>query len=381
MKRTLKNVLSITLSIIILSSLALSALAATYTVYSNITTTRLTSVPTGSGICTAVGGISIGKNKNSMFCVKSSGDDTVAKFFYFPDLSNINSSTTRIFTLYDAGHANAMTIDGTYVYITCWRKPESANSAEAKNKIMLIPRAVIAATSNGGTLPAETATTDGYKVITAKVENTDPATKDSVPYVDFDYAIASISLYNGNKSFIIQYTKGVTDNDFCYTTAELITYNGEEIFLVSEDADDIFYIKNNLKYQDATEQDICYSAGNGFFLGAWYNDYNSNKSVILWSDIDSIEEYKTVNGVQYRYYTPDLISIDKSNSTYNGITKFSKFEIESLAFTKAGEMIAAFNVANTQNYIDAYYADTNDNPPADSIFKITHDDGENFVLP
>lgn len=101
----------------------------------------------------------------------------------------------------------------------------------------------------------------------------------------------------------------------------------------------------------------------------------------MWADIDSDTSLTvTVNGVTYRLYNTDVISIDKSNSTYNGITKFEKFEIESIAFTKEGDMLAAFNIENTQAYIDAYNAKNNDDPPADTVFKITHDSGEKFVL-
>lgn len=355
------------------------------TVYSNITLVRVANLPTTTveGVkCTGVGGIGISENTNSLFAVKNAtSTDNVAKFYYYPNVTNM--SNVKKLNLLGAGHANAMTADVNNVYITCWttKTPQAGNPNN--NLIMKIPISVIENLTANSTIPQATSSVAGYTILTPKIINTDPATKASMPYVDFTNIINTITIHNNNGKFIIGYNiPGKNDKNYSYTTAEIINYNGQQLFVVSMDPDDMFVIKNNLKFKDGTGQDIAYTPENGFFKGVWYgDDYNPKKSVILWADIDS-PTTETINydDISYRLYTPDIIDLNMINAKYNGVPMYQKFEIESLAFTRNGKMMAGVNIENTTDYIDEYKADNGSKPPADGIFRIFNGTNGNFTV-
>ena len=99
---------------------------------------------------------------------------------------------------------------------------------------------------------------------------------------------------------------------------------------------------------------------------------NKNKNVIMWVDLSTTNNPKlstiTIDGVTYRYYTqPDKINVNQSNKGY------SKFEVESIAITVDGDMLFSANVKRATGQQGEL---TN----VDSVFKMTHDNGQNFVL-
>lgn len=365
LKRKIKKTLTSMITIILAVVFSFSAFAV---VINDITVVRLCNLPTKTvdGVkCTGVGGIGVSESNNCLFAVKNAtSTDNVAKFYYYPNVSTM-ASVKRL-NLFGAGHANAMTADADNVYITCWANKNVQEGNTYNNWIMQIPISVIENLSEGSTIPKKTSSTAGYTILTPKVLV-------NGSYVDYTKTIKTITLHKNKGTFIIGYSiEGKNDNNYSYTTAKIITHNGQKIFVVSTDPDDMFVIKNNLKYKEGTGQDVAYTPEHGFFKGVWYDEYSPKKSVILWADIDSATtDTITYNGVSYRLYIPDIIDINMVNAKYNGIKMYTKFEIESIAFTRAGTMLAGFNIENADDYIAAYKADNDgDSPPADGIFKI-----------
>jgi len=201
---------------------------------------------------------------------------------------------------------------------------------------------------------------------------------------DYTFTISYITKYNSNKSFIIGYklptpaARNAIGNDIAFTTANLEIIDGEEKLVINDSPNDVFVIQNNVQFANATKQDICYSSEHGLFIPIWYgkptdNQYtNANKNVIMWVDLSTSNNSKlstiTLDGVTYRYYTqPDKINVNQSNKGY------SKFEVESIAITVDGDMLFSANVKKASGQQGEL---TN----IDSVFKLTHDNGQQFVL-
>lgn len=337
---------------------------------------------------TAVGGIAAGTNRTSMFVTKAEKNiegatERLALFYDFP---NINKPSTRYYYfLPQAGHANGMAIDDYNIYICGWTKNSALiddmrdefeleeNDPLYRNWIIKLPRNKFSdfrKAGNGYTIEKDdpnTTEVEGYTILRPKIDGTDTY---------FNKSINNITKYNSNKTFIVQYHIGGIGNNLAYTTARLVTENGVENFYVSTDPDDIFIVENNVLFYDGTLQDICYSPGNGLFIPIWYstNDkdspnyssINQNKTVIMWVDLSTENNSKlstiTVGGNTYRYYTqPDKINVNQSGNGY------TKFEVESIAITDDDEMIFSANVETSSASLD-------------SVYKLTHDNGQNFVL-
>ena len=391
-----RRILSVILALTIICSLFVTAITA-YAVatYSNTETEHIASLPskTIDGISyRGVGGIAIGKNKNSMFVVKaqelgSTSTEDYALFYDFPDINNTENRHHYLLPM--AGHANGMTIGPKDVYVCGWSLGGSNvdDGNTYNNWIVVIPRELISALRR---CSDSNIYMDSYCESHPEVPKyyvMHPKTKTvlddgSIEYNDYQEEIKSITLYNNSSSFIISYAPLNTDGaagDIAYTVARIENYNGEKVFVVSEDPDDIFIVKNNAANKKAVGQDICYSSGNGLFIPKWYGKnssnnkyYNPTKTVILWANIDGECSYKTIDGVAYRYYEPDRIVIDKSKEKDgNGEIRYTSFEPESIAFTKSGELLFSCNTRRNPDATGAY---------ADSVFKLTHSGGQNFVL-
>ena len=372
-------------------ALAITVYAAVVT-YRNTETKFLATLPSKTidgAYYSAVGGIAVGKKQNSMFIVKadSKSDESDALFYDFPSIQSPDVFHTYIIPM--AGHANGMTISSKNVYICSWKsEKENLEVGESNNKILVIPRPLISVLrkTSGSYIRVDDYCKNNPSA--PKYYTLQPKTKEvladgSVRYTDYKDNIKTITMYTDDNSFIIGYTtmnkRDGTNEHIAYTIARLETYNDKTYFVVSKDPDDIFLVKNNVAHKGAMGQDICYAAGHGFFIPRWYGGgsstdeyYNKNKTVILWADIDGEYTYKTVRGVQYRYYIPDKIVIDKSkekDSSNNLIYK--KFEPESIAFTKYGSLIFSCNTVVNGEATGGY---------KDAVFKLSHDGGQKFEL-
>lgn len=354
--------------------------------------------------CTAMGGIYVTRVKNSMFVVKASGNERMAALYHYPDLDD--TSRYKVVFLRYAGHANALTMDAGNVYITGWcSKSENIQQHNTYNNwILKIPRSLISATPDRGTLPKDNPNTqevEGYKVLHPKMINPDESARETTPYVPYTESIASIARY-GNK-FIVSWD-GVAlynksgDKYYGFTTAELVTVGGKTLFVVSNDPDDRFIVQNNTVHDVSIKlvnQDIGYSAGKGLVIPVWYKvrddvgtkDGVGTKNVIMWADIDS-EGSTIVNrrvgsngkiygdGRTYRYYVPDKISAVAHNIKAPGtqIKMYKKMEFESAAFSASGELLVSANAVHSDEYKDHFGSDVS----ADGVYKVTHSGGQNF---
>ncbi|MGN1418398.1 MAG: hypothetical protein ACI4W6_03635 [Acutalibacteraceae bacterium] len=395
-----KKLLSLIAVIVAVCIFATSVYAVVIT-YSDVETTHLVALPTRTIDeidYTGVGGIATGKTKDSMFVLKAerqsasdgsyTSHEQKALFYDFPDIENL--SNRHYYTLPYAGHANGMAIDDQNIYVCGWTTidghVDNQENNEHNNWIIMIPRKIFTELRKGPDgvdMPKDNRNTEeveGYSILYPKVKSV--AADGTVTYSDYENVINRITLHGSNGSFIIGYEKNnLKSEDYnLFTTAELETYNGKTLFVVSESPDDIFAVENNIAYKNATNQDICYAPGHGLFIPKWYgtnlNDeyYKPTKTVILWADIDGAYTTRTIGNMTVKYYIPNRINVDKSGSKYNGsIYKFESFEIESIAFTQDGDMLFSCNIRNTEEYKNiANYAD--------SVFKLTHDNGQQFVL-
>ena len=389
MKRKLKTFVmafAITLSMF---ALAITVYAAVVT-YRNTETKFLATLPSKTidgAYYSAVGGIAVGKKQNSMFIVKadSKSDESDVLFYDFPSIQSPDVFHTYIIPM--AGHANGMTISSKNVYICGWKsKKANLEDDESNNKILVIPRPLISVLrkTSGSYIRVDDYCKNNPSA--PKYYTLQPKTKEvladgSVRYTNYEDNIKTITMYTDDNSFIIGYSPindDGTDNYIAYTIARLETYNDKTYFVVSKDPDDIFLVKNNVAHKGAMGQDICYAAGHGFFIPRWYGRdttnpyYNPNKTVILWADIDGEYTYKTVDEVQYRYYVPDKIVIDKSKEKdSSNELLYKKFEPESIAFTKYGSLIFSCNTVVNGEATGGY---------KDAVFKLSHDGGQKFEL-
>ena len=361
MKKIIKTSLSTILIIVTLFMIATYAFGAGNSITGTILT-KIANLPVTNN-CDSVGGFAIGKKKNSMFSISANTTESLATFYYFPDISNPTNSKT--FSLSFAGHANGMTIDGSNVYVTGWvnnTTPASYNSHN--NIILMIRRSKIAQKTNGATLikdNLQTNTENDFAVLHPIYYSN----KDHM-YKDYTQPISAITLYNGNGKFIIPYFKKSSDGYPVYTTAELQTINGKTEFVISTNVNDMFIFKNQVTGSGTpVAQDIYYAPGKGFFQAYWHKTGSATgrNNTILWADIDSTTTMGTVfTANDCRYCVPDQIKYTSSDTSYKMI------EFESLAMDKNGRMLLSVNRF------------TSGGANADGIFSLTRSNGGNFSL-
>lgn len=395
-KQIIKRLTAFLLAVICTATFYTMAYAAAI-VYNNIELEFITKIQTKEDDdereYSGVGGIAAGTNRTSMFVTKAEKSTSYAteRMALFYDFPNINEPTKRYYYFIpQAGHANGMAIDDYNIYICGWTKeddllidaalelgmePEDYEDVP-NNWIIKLQRSYFSyfrSECNGEVLVPDSPTEKGYSVLNPIIDGT----------IDtpFTYEIRNITKYNSNKTFIVQYfwNKNI-GNNLAYTTARLVTENGVEKFYVSTDPDDIFIVENNVQFYDGTLQDICYSEGNGLFIPIWYQNkkspnthlVNENKNVIMWVDLSTTNNPKlstiTIDGVTYRYYTqPDKINVNQSGKGYD------VFEIESIAITDDDEMLFGANIIQAKNQQGELTS-------SDSVFKMTYNNGQNFVL-
>ena len=394
-KQIIKRLTAFLLAVVCTATFYTMAYAAAI-VYNNIELEFITKIQTKEDDdereYSGVGGIAAGTNRTSMFVTKaekstSHATERMAVFYDFPDINDL--TTRKYYFIPQAGHANGMAIDDYNIYICGWTDNLALLGDMAdefgiddiddvpKNWIIKLPRNKFSdfrKAGNGYTIKRDnpdTTEVEGYTLLRPKIDGTNTY---------FDKSINNITKYDSNKTFIVQYHIGGIGNNLAYTTARLVTENGEENFYVSTDPDDIFIVENNVLFYSGTKQDICYSPGNGLFIPIWYYDdddkynplTNKNKNVIMWVDLSTTNNPKlstiTVGENTYRYYTqPDKINVNQSGKGYD------VFEIESIAITDDDEMLFGANIIQADNQQGELTS-------SDSVFKMTYNNGQNFVL-
>ncbi len=392
MKKISSRILCCILTIILTFSIfSINAYAAQVIVAD--TPTRYAQIPTydGKGSCS---GIAIRENAEELFVAKASSEEDDAILYYFPNIQNKNNY--YIYIISNAGHANAMTIDTNYIYITAWKKDKTDLNQynDQKNDVIRLSLSYIynhmtaTINTNINNVPNMNSSNTGCTRFSAvKLDSSNNV-------VNYNAVINSISRYQNDGEFIINYTAlNETVNSVEYrgfTKASIENIGGTQKFVVSTSNNDAFTLKKNWNSEDPTYQDLEYSEDNGFFLPIWYGkdstantNKNTNKNVLAWADIDhptsSNSQNVTISGVSYKCFIPDKINVNVSSVKKSGtnIYIYKKFEMESLAFDATGQMYAAVNVGYTSDYL-------NTNPNyfyrEDGVYKINHNNGQNFIL-
>lgn len=351
---------------------------------------------TSSYECTGVQAMGVSRGENCLYSLKIR-NNSEAVLYYFPNISNWKNKA--VFSIYNIGHVNGMTVDTEYIYIC------SSPNGEYDNEIVRIDRDYIAdkaseiATTDE--IPAATVNLSSitdeniYKVMQPMTINPNESARENEPYVKYTEEFSTISRGKSTGKFIIgKKIKNVT-TDNCYngfTRAEII---GDK-FVVSSDPVDVFLVENNIAYKNAAKQDIYYLQGYGLFIGRWMREpnydeeakisdeenamRNPGRSLILWADIDG-DNFYWYKG--YKCYTPERIRVYKDTYKELDVNKYHKFEIESMGITAKGNLIATFNVEYTEEYKEAFKRETGkdiDIKDADGIYKITRADEKTFKL-
>jgi len=296
------------------------------------TTTHVTNIVNhtyGGESCSNVGGLSVtssGSNKR-MYSLKASNEQNEAVLYFFKNYDNITDSNYGRIRLSNlVGHANGMTIDDNYIYITGWNS--TGNNPDAKNDIIRISRNTIWTMYNAkeeidkGKL---TASSDGVTVFSAVDSNNNV----------WDKRIYGITKYQSNGNFIINHGLATTQNGtqvLKFTTAT-ITNNK---FVVSTSAADVFSVDTGLS--NTTGQDFEYSPACGLMIPRWHDGSDSTKmnNTIVWIKLNSLSG-------DNRTYT-------EANSNFRHIivnanpSQFSKYEIESISFDNDNELYASVNL-------------------------------------
>lgn len=367
MKKLKKSFIKPIITIIAIFSVAINfnVFASAETVYTNTKDTRIATIPTKNDRGN-IGGISIGKKKNSMFVVKS-GNDNNANLYYYPNINN--ASNYAIFSLLGAGHANSMAIDNNNVYVSAWN-----NNSSDYAYVIRISRSTIA------NMPFnQNASTISYTKLPTIYKTYNNSTG------SYSYSVANnisaITKYENTDKFIVHSTlpdDTGTNDYFIFSFASIENYNGKESFVIERSENSTFLVKNTLK-NNSTSQDIYYSATNGgLFIPRW-DGAKACKNVIAWAHLNSSYSMININGFNLKCYVPDKISVDRTNQKGYGVNMYAKFEIESLAFTENNDMLFTCNIENTNSYLSAYKKDKNKKPPADGVFKLTKSDGGKFI--
>ena len=326
-------------------------------------------ISTSNGI-TAVGGLAVGTSKNRLFVLKSGNSDQNTVLRYYSNAYDMDAKPTMIqFDDGILGHANGMTIDDNYLYITMWKATGDLNNTEINNSynnsIMVISRHAIAEISkyykdnpNESMIHVKlkNATNPRFYV---KLGNTkmfigrafSPIRSDNMqPYT---YRIASIARYSYDKTnkklkFIIGCTDELKKNGMENVIGyKFMTfgYNDEsdKKMIVSEDDDDTFYIeKNNVKYYNGNEmtnfdlssnctfQDIYFGYKEGLYIPVWKST-TPTTSYIFKVKLSKAQKSPIYNYKKATFHS--LTILDHSSTKYNGKT-ITQYEVESMAFLK-----------------------------------------------
>lgn len=405
MKKIIK-IMTITISIMLCLVIFASALEP----ITNVKTTEIVKIPskTYNGVdYTGVGGVStdLESGKTSLFVCKKGDDEQYAALYYYPNITDTSARDTYyVYRLPKAGHANGMTITDEYIYVTGWTHGEDnigvgqQEGNTYNNWILEIAISTIKGLDdnrNGDIIPES-----AVKIFKPVYHKPNPTATSKFNY--YKKTIASITQYIDDDTFIIGRPTVIetTDNEtqkkntyFEYRIAKIETDpdDGKRRFVVSTDYNGRFLVKNNMyideqtgSVYDPTGQDICYSPDAGFLIAKWFGNLGSKcKNIILRVDLSELHSgIETIDEDDYKYYVPDQIVVDHTETRGRGELKYTKFEIESISISPRNKrMLIACNVEYTEEFRTAYETAENKSLGGDRVFKLTYTDGSNILLP
>lgn len=339
-------------------------------------------LPSGS-TCTNLSGMAYSDSYNRLYTAKVYDQDGESDgyFYYYPNANNM--SNYKKFLINFVGHANGMTVDSSYVYITASSQADDPNAPtdDYHNHIIRISRSYIHNLANGSTI-----TSSNYTRF-------EPQYWSGGNLVEYEKQIGNITRYNTDGTFIVNLPWGsLSDEDgFAFTTAQIETVNGQEKFVINRTNNDIFVVRNNMATGQVTKPDIEYSPDCGLFIPRWYgytwkdangvthygDNYNPCKSVILWANIiNGSYTLETIGSRQgIRVYTPDKINVNVSNYMVGNTPKYTFFELESVAIihytensVSKADLLFSANVQGATGY------------GGDGIFRLKRADGGHFKI-
>lgn len=344
-----------------------------------LTTIENENLPNSDKKCTNLSGMAYSDSYNRLYTAKVYDKDGESNgyFYYYPNISNM--SNYKMFLIEFIGHANGMTVDNSYVYITASSQADDPDAPQDTyhNHIIRISRSYIHNLANGSTI-----TSSNYTRFVPKYR------KSNGTLADYDKQIGNISRYNADETFIINIPWGAVGEDFAFTTAQIEIENGSPVFVVNRSDSDIFVVKNYLKNRHVSKPDIEYSPDCGLFIPRWYGHtwlengvvkyddyYNPLKTVILWANIMTgnyaLEDIGTRHNI--RVYTPDKINCDVSPFSNQTPPKYTSFEVEAVA-------IYHYTEDDTEKADLLFSANVQGNNQKDGIFRLKRADGGHFKI-
>jgi len=374
-KKLAKALVWVMLFALLLTGQTIQSFATNYSVAepTRLATINNATLPSGY-TCTNLSGMAYSDSYQRLYTVKvyDNNGESSGFLYYYPNASNM--SNYKRFVIQFVGHANGMTVDGSYVYITAAtnNSPVIGNN----NGIIRISRYYIHNLADGSTI-----TSSNY-------DRFEPKYWSGNTLVDYGGTIGNITRYNTDGTFIINFGWSAVPNDYAFTTAAIETVNGSPEFVVSRASADIFVVLNNMQTGIVTKPDIEYAPDCGLFIPRWYGAldengnqgpyYNPCKTVILWANnvngSYSLQDIGTRHNI--RVYTPDKINVNASTYMVGSTPKYSFFELESVAVIHYTENSVSkadlLFTANVQSSFTAY--------DGDGIFRLKRADGGHFKI-
>lgn len=353
MKKIISSVVAVVMAVLVFCSTSVMAFADTTEHNASVITHSDVSfenkIPTYSS-ASSVGGISVGTSNNRLFTLKANDEKfQVSVLYYYSNLYSSAAPKKIVFKDNLLGHANGMSLDDNYLYITGWQISKDSN---VKTRIMRVSRSAIAAMSDKEEvkLSDSSSTTNINVNMTIKgkkynvLKEIKPLKQDGSLYKG---SITAITRLNYNKTnandpivkFIIDYDLSKSSLSLPYNNSEGLMYtvatlrNGQ--ITVSEDEKDMFFVRTNgvlyrengsgtlqtLSYN--TRQDIFYEPGYGLYIPVWNTQVRA-KSIVLRVDMTPFNS--SHSGVME--LTPSTVTV------FDFSAYCTKFEIESIAFVK-----------------------------------------------
>lgn len=340
---------------------------------------NITPVPDDEESTTSgMGGISAGTANNRLFVVKSSPNNTYATFYYYDniyDTAYANETKTPLRIVFPKGylaHANSMTVDDDYVYISMWKK-----GGNNYNRIMRISRKYISSVKDRAFVDKIDNTSE-YQVTLKSGKKVKFCREFTIKYTDggtYDKSITQIAKYSYDKEkgitkFIITAGKK-SDNERYYTIATLKNN------AITVEKGEYFALLQNLSSNIITAQDIFYDSQYGLYtLFYGYNPStkqgNKTKNFIFRYNISS--QKTKAKGEVISYRPSKAIAIKGDAEIYK------TYELESLAFinrdknkNKLGKPIFIFS-SNNAGITPKSIGN------ADSIEKITYNSTDQGII-
>lgn len=353
MKKIISSVVAVVMAVLVFCSTSVMAFADTTEHNASVITHSDVSfenkIPTYAS-ASSVGGISVGTSNNRLFTLKANDEKfQVSVLYYYSNLYSSAAPKKIVFKDNLLGHANGMSLDDNYLYITGWQISKDSN---VKTRIMRVSRSAIAAMSDKDDvkLSDSSSTTNINVNMTIKgkkynvLKEIKPLKQDGSLYKGDINAITRLNYNKTNANdpivkFIINYDLSKSSLSLPFNNNEGLAYtiatlrNGQ--ITVSENESDIFFVRTNgvlyrengsgtlqtLSYN--TKQDIFYEPGYGLYIPVWNTQVRA-KSIVLRVDMTPFNS--SHSGVME--LTPSTVTV------FDFSAYCTKFEIESIAFVK-----------------------------------------------